>query len=83
MSSREDDPTTHDLYRWQCEAERCYFQRDRLGHWHPRGRDMGTDDPGAGHRYHPECTPLPILWPDASRTTPHHGATTEDNRIRS
>lgn len=42
-------------YRWQCEAERCYRQRDRAGRWHANGRDMGANDPGAGNRYHPEC----------------------------
>lgn len=49
-------------YHWQCEARRCWRQRDRLGHWHARGRDMGTDDPGAGNRYHPECRPIRTLW---------------------
>lgn len=42
-------------YLWQCEAERCYRQRDRRGRWHAHGRDLGPDDPGPGNRYHPEC----------------------------
>ena len=48
-------------YIWQCEADRCYRQRDRKGRWHSHGRDMTAQDPGPGNRYHPECHPQPRL----------------------
>lgn len=54
-------------YLWQCEAERCYRQRDRAGRWHSHGRDIGPDDPGAGNRYHAECRPHPTLGLDRCR----------------
>jgi len=35
-------------YRWQCEAIHCKAA----------SRDLGTEDPGREHRFHPECDPF-------------------------
>lgn len=45
--SWKTDPGLGEAYRWQCEAIHC-----KVG-----DRDLGTEDPGFGHRYHRECDP--------------------------